>query len=535
MHVTRVSLVHGLGLAWRRIRPGVAAEDGPERLRRLLEDLGGTYIKFGQVLSLQPDALPMAYCDALFDLLDRVPPFAYRHVEATFREDLEHPPEVIFERFDPTPIASASIGQVHVAYLEGRKYAVKIRRPTVESDFAADVLMMRAFAAVIERLGLKRWLWLVRATREFCAWTHEELDYRYEARFMASLGYNARDNEREAVPEILTEFTTPRILVAQFMEGPMVLDYIRSLKRKDEPLERRLRDMGFEREDFARNIVRNFVSDAFHHGLFHADLHPANLFILEDNVVGYVDFGITGSLSPHSRRTMVSLTLALTRADLDAMMIHFMNIADLEEDSDVSGFRRGLGDLLDKWFDRGGTETRPPLRVTFSVIMLDMLRLSRATNLWPTPDVIRYLRSVITADGLITRFAPDLNVSHHLEAVCKSYLEENVWREWLSLENAADLASQAVALMSNGGEAAVNALDREGKRGDGGRSERHGRAEQRERALLYGLIGTLSALLAGTGGSPAEWGINLFSAQVAVAAVAGALMLRALGRLIYSK
>ncbi len=532
LYVFRVMLSHGMRLLWERFRAGDGDGRGPERLRRLVEDLGGTYLKFGQVLSLQPDALPVAYCDALFDLLDRVPPFAFEHVEATFREDLGEPPDGVFDSFDPVPIASASIGQVHVAYLDGCKYAVKVRRPTVESDFAADILVMRAFAALVQFLRLSRWMWLVRATREFCAWTHEELDYRYEARFMASLGYNALDNAEEAVPEMRAEFTTTRILVTEFMEGPTVLDYVRSLSREDDALSQRLRDLGFDRETFARNIVRNFVSDAFHHGLFHADLHPANLFILRDNVVGYVDFGITGSLSHHSRRTMVSLTLALTRADLDGMMDHFLSIADFDDDSDVDGFREGLGVLLNKWFDRGGAE--PQLRVNVSIVMLDMLKLSRINNLWPAPDVIRYLRSVIYADGLITRFAPDMDVGRHLEAVCRDYVEETVWREWLSIENAADLAIEGIAVLSGSGDGARRALEG-GADGHGGRRKARGgdRVALRKRALQYGLIGVLSAFLARTTDVPADWGINLFSAEVMVAAIAGILMLHSLLRLLF--
>ncbi len=536
VHVFRVLLVHGMRLLWQGVRPGGGDGRGPQRLRQLLEDLGGTYIKFGQVLSLQPDALPVAYCDALFDLLDRVPPFAYSHVETTFREDLGERPDRVFDDFDPVPVASASIGQVHVAYLDGRKYAVKVRRPTVESDFAADILMMRAFAAAIAVLRLNRWMWLVRATREFCSWTHEELDYRYEARFMASLGYNARDNAEEAVPEIRDEFTTPRILVAEFMEGPMVLDYIRSLGRSDEALAQRLRELGFDREAFARNIVRNFVSDAFHHGLFHADLHPANLFILRDNTVGYVDFGITGSLSPHFRRTMVSMTLALTRADSETMMVHFLSIADIEDDSDIEGFRQGLGELMDKWFDRGGAEPEPQLRVTFSIVMLDMLKLSRVNNLWPAPDVIRYLRSVITADGLITRFAPDLDVGRHLEDVCRSYLEAIVRREWLSLENVADLTVDGITLLAEGPAATTRVIDREARdRGGLSRSAEDDAADLRRRALLYGLLCAFSAFLAGSGEMPMQWGFNLFSAQSMVSAIAGILMLRTLLGGIYLK
>ncbi len=519
LHVLRVLFSYGL----QRLGPKRNTVLGPQGLRRILEDLGGTYIKFGQVLSLQPDALPVAYCNALFDLLDRVPPFPYTQVERTFMEDLGTSPASLFERFDPVPIASASIGQVHTAYLQGRRLAVKVRRPTVESDFAADILMMRAFAALIERLGAKRWFWLARTAREFCAWTHEELDYRYEARFMDALGHNAQDNPLEQVPEILERFSGPRILVTDFMQGPMVLDYIRSLDEPDPELASRLDEMGFEHAVFARNLVNNFVNDAFKHGLFHADLHPANLFILRDNSVGYVDFGITGSLSTHSRRSMVSLTLALTQADLDGMMDHFLVIADVQSDSDIQAYRLGLEGLLNKWFDPD--ELQPRLRVNFSVILMDMLHLSRHTQLWPTPDVIRYLRSVITADGLITRFAPEMDLGGQLESVCKDYLQERVWREWLAPENLADLGLEGLDLLQHGPQAMDRSLS-----GETDVPPAVARKPLARRSLHYSIIALVSGWLAYAGPHT-----GLRQAAIVICSAAIGLMLRGLYRHIYLK
>ncbi len=517
LHVLRVLLIYGL----RRLGPERRTGRGPQVLRQFLEDLGGTYIKFGQVLSLQPDALPMAYCNALFDLLDRVPAFPYAQVESTFMEDLGTSPVGLFDSFDPVPIASASIGQVHVAYLGGRRLAVKVRRPTVGSDFAADILMMRTFAALIELLVLKRWYWLARAAREFCTWTHEELDYRYEARFMGALGHNAMDNPREKVPEILDRFTSARILVTDFMQGPMVLDYIRNLDEPDPELESRLKELGFDHRTFARNLVNNFVSDAFKHGLFHADLHPANLFILRDNTVGYVDFGITGSLSNHSRRSIVSLTLAITQADLDGMMDHFLGIADIQDDSDIQAYRRGLEGLLDKWYDPD--ELQPKFRINFSILLMDMLHLSRQTNLWPTQDVIRYLRSVITADGLITRFAPEMDLGGELNPVCKDYLQERVWREWLAPENLADLGIEGLDLLKRGPQAMTHTLA-----GEASEFPVRAPAPLARQTLQYAIIALVSGWLAYAGPHS-----SLQHAAIVVSSAAIGLMLRCLYRRIY--
>src|ERR1700749_3269320 len=143
---------------------------------------------------------------------------------------------------------------------------------------------------------------MIEPLREFVMWTREELDYRREARYMEHLRENASDNACERVPEVLREYTTRRTLVLEFLEGVTVLDYLRALERGDEELPARLRDANFDADEAARNIINNFLGDAFRHGMFHADLHPANLMLLPDSVVGYIDFGITGVLSHHARQ-----------------------------------------------------------------------------------------------------------------------------------------------------------------------------------------------------------------------------------------
>jgi len=500
-------------------------------LRKILEDAGGTFLKFGQVLALQPDILPREYCNALFDLLDRVPPFDVTDVEHTFQEELGRRPTEIFDSFDSIPLASASIGQVHVATRDGAKLAVKVMRPDVDASFAPDIRIMRVVATVIRKLRIKRLAWMRRALEEFVLWTHEELDYRYEARYMAALSRNSEDNEHESVPAVIEELTNRRILVAEFLEGPMVLDYIRAIEagRRDE-FEAQLSEGGSAPEKFAQNIVRNFVSDAFHHGLFHADLHPANLLILPDSVVGYVDFGITGALSAYSRRNLVALTLALTRADLDAMMVYFQRLATTGEDSDVAAFRTRLADLIDEWYDTD--RARPFMRASFTRVMIDMLRLAQETDLLPAPDVIRYIRSVITADGLITRFAPRLDVGRYLEEICEDYLRKQTWREWMSMENLADWSAESARLLAMA-PATMAAILRDWTTfgSDDDRDDDDDRDADRRRALQWALTALAAALVVNFSGGEKAVGVNLFTAAVAVASAAGTMFFAAARRL----
>ncbi len=400
--IIRHMLAHALGCGirrWPRLarRLPVRELSGPERLRAVIEDIGGTFIKLGQMLSLQPDILPLEYCKELFDLLDRVAPFEYKQVEKIFREELGRAPSEIFDHFEIRPIATASIGQVHIAYLNGRKLAVKVQRPDVETDFTGDIRLMTGAVALIKHLRLKMLSWMTEPLSEFVAWTREELDYRREARYMQQMRHNSRGNVSERIPEVLWDYTTRRTLVAEFFEGITILNYLRAMEIDDELLFCRLKASGFEPNQFACNIVDNFLRDACRHGMFHADLHPANLIILPGNVVGYVDFGITGLLSHYSSHNLVALTLAFTRADLKSLYASFIDSLLMGRNADLEGFRHGLNKLAGEWYEIVGEELR--LRKSFTLVMLDMLELSRKTGVCPERDVIKYIRSAIAVDG----------------------------------------------------------------------------------------------------------------------------------------
>jgi len=243
--ITAVLIRHGIGCLFalwlRRTLSGA-----PERLRMAFEQVGGAFIKFGQMLALQPDILPLEYCDALFNLLDRVSPFGFDQVEATCRDEWGRRASEVFDYIDPTPLATASIGQVHVAWLDGRKLAVKIQRPTVQQDFAADIRLMSVAIRVIRTLKLRSLSWTIEPMSEFVAWTREELDYRHEARYMEQLRTNARENPHEHVPAVLEQFTTRRTLVMEFLEGQTVLSYIRAMERGDRDNIERLEASGFD-------------------------------------------------------------------------------------------------------------------------------------------------------------------------------------------------------------------------------------------------------------------------------------------------
>ena len=526
--VTRYLVAWGLGLVGRRL-PGVRRLMGPgpppeQRVRMLLEALGGSFVKFGQVLALQPDIVPRRYCDAFFDLLDKMPPFDFAEVEKIFREELGKPPQELFDSIEETALASASIGQVHVAWLDGRKLAVKVQRPRARHEFGGDIQLMIWTASAIRRLGLEQLDWLAVSLDEFISWTGEELDFRAEARIMDQLAARSRERPHERVPEVAWTLTTSRILTAEFLEGPTLLKYVRSLEEGRPEVGEQLAESGFEPERYAENVLDNFLHDVFNNGVFHADLHPANLLILPDNTVGYVDFGISGVVSEYARYHLVATVMSLTRADTERAGDHLLAIAELGGESDTQGFRRELDELGERWFCRepggGGLEKRS----SYTEILLDTLKLCRRRRIVSHPEAVRYMRSVITVDGLIGRFAPELDRDATLGRQTESLIESSPVSAYVSFDQWVDWLWAGTQLMRDGPARLDRALDRlerevDPKPGDAPRPR--GRPRAPSRALQLGLVAAGLALLVALFDEPPRIGLNLFTAELAV--VAGAL------------
>jgi ubiquinone biosynthesis protein len=537
--LTRHLLAHAAGTLagrwpWLARRLPQSTPSGPERLRMLFEDLGGTFIKFGQMLALQPDILPLAYCNALFNLLDRIAPFGFEQVEEIFRGEFGRRPTEIFSHFEPEPIATASIGQVYVAYLGEQKVAVKVQRPSVQTDFAGDIRLMAVAIRLINMLRLKRLYWMIEPMSEFVAWTREELDYRCEARYLEQIRRNARDNAKESVPMVFWEYSAHSILTIEFLEGVTVLDYIRALETGDELMVQRLRAMGFEPNQFARNIIENFLTDAFRHGMFHADLHPANLMICSDNTVGYIDYGITGVLSPYLRRHLVALTLAYSRGDLDAMYTLFFKVSALAANSDPEGFRSGLRALAGEWYMMQGQKRRLIKNIT--LVMLDLLKLSHKTGVWPERDVIKYIRSSIAIDGLITRFAPAFDVGKYLEMVCDRYLTWQARQELLAFDTIVEWSSSSGHLVHDGALRAAAFLQRvaSGELPLHAQFSTTGEASdgtERRIVQLAAILFSVTLLMVGTG-ETVQFGVNLFTAEVLLMAATAAMLLQRLRKVL---
>lgn len=541
-HIAAVLAVHGTAHLVARCPPrrhgflrrrwALCALQPAERLRRLFEDLGGTFIKFGQMLALQPDILPVEYCNALFKLLDRIEPFPYDDAARIVDEELGAPPEALFDRFERQPIATASIGQVHRAVLDGRPVAVKVQRPDVEIEFHHDVRLMAAAMFVVRTLRVASWQWMLEPMGEFVAWSREELDYRYEARYGRALRRNAGDTPVCCVPRVYDRFTTRRVLVVEYLDGVTLLQLLRARESGDREVLARVEALGFDPHRFATNVVDNFLGDAFRHGVYHADLHPANLVILDDNVVGYVDFGITGVISPYSRRHLVAMSLGLARGDLEVMYREYLKITVHGPGSDYAAFRRGLVERSATWYRDGAGDRRLDAKITR--IFSEIFNLSRENGVMPERDIVKYIRSSIAIDGLLARFDPHFDIGEHIADTCAEFLRAEARSGWTSADRLADWSTAAARLLVDGPARSVPWLrgerpEEEVAAGTGRRDARSAPDRSTRRLELGAAAAAVAVLLAVHPPPTALLGANLFTAELAFVvaaclALAGSLL-----------
>jgi len=508
LEVMRELIAVAASYLYRRLRR--RPHHGPELLRGLFERLGGSFLKFGQILSLQIDSLPREYCDALLALLDRVPPFEAEHVERIFVETLRGSPRDLFGTFDFRPFASASIGQVHRATLkDGSPVAVKVQRPGIRLVFEIDNLLLRIGVKIIFFFRIRSLYFMRDPVRELSTWTVDELDYCREAAYAKILGDNAVGSTTEKIPKIYWDLCSQPVLTMEYLDGPSVSSYIRMLESNDHAQLDDLKAKGFVPSVFSSNVISNFLNDAFRFGVFHADLHPANLLILPNNVVGYVDFGIVATLTPEARRKQIELTLAYASGIPEAIYEGFLKICMVGAEADLPGMRRKIEDYTHDWYAEPSVAGRVRFRVTVTKTMMDLLQIARQYGVLVDREMIKYIRSTILADGLVSRLAPGVDMASVLRRVVEEYLAAEARDKVFSKGGALSLLADLTIWMQSGPGGimhALNLLDRRQfqiRAGVTRRPDKH--AALRIRTISAAAVWGLAVLVLGVVIGPAFW------------------------------
>ncbi|MDX6678187.1 MAG: ubiquinone biosynthesis protein [Solirubrobacteraceae bacterium] len=420
LELLRVLLVRGIAplfvpKRWRRA-------SGPVRLRRALETLGGAWAKLGQLLALRFDLLPEAYCLELFALLNRAAPFESAEVERVIREELGRETSELFSSFDAEPFGSASIGQVHGAVLhDGRRVAVKVQRPGIGELLMCDIALMRRVAALVDRtrvLGATRTREVV---DELARWTREELDYSVEAANAIEIREKTRDADTEYDPEIHRDYSTRRVLTAERLDGVPLVDIIRELRADRDACTERLKAAGYDLDRAAANVVWNFLGQVYATGVFHGDLHPANVLLLENNRIGYVDFGIVGRIPQEVQQSLGDYARALFGGDSTAAVDQLLRWLRPSASTNPERARSELLGLTEQFLAdlEQREEHRREILARFQV---DLLSTARRHRLSADPLIVLYMKVVLAMDAVTSELAPSLD----LQAVHERFFSELV-------------------------------------------------------------------------------------------------------------
>ncbi|MBD3246073.1 MAG: 2-polyprenylphenol 6-hydroxylase [Candidatus Omnitrophica bacterium] len=363
------------------------------RTRKVLEELGPTFIKLGQMLSMRPDVIPYSFCREFEKLQDQVTPLPFAQILPILEKEYGSPPEQVFEDFNPHPIASASFAQVYEASLSGRPVVVKVRKPrvreTIESDLDLLYVLAQFFAehnpALEEQYNFRK------VVREFHSYIVKELDFLHETynieRFRRMFG---RD-ERVYFPETFRDKCTHEILVAERIEGLKVS----RLRPGD------LRQ--FDQHALAAHGAECILSQIFVHGVFHADPHPGNIFVLHDGKIGFVDIGIVGRLDEDTRMKLADVFLGVVQKDAAQMIDAFRELGTLEH-VDEKGLRFALEDLLERYYDV------PLEQFHMSEFLREIMRIISRYRIKMMPDFFLLMKSLVTIEGVGRRIDPGFRV-----------------------------------------------------------------------------------------------------------------------------
>jgi ubiquinone biosynthesis protein len=387
------------------------------RLRQALERLGPIFVKFGQVLSTRRDLLPRDVADELARLQDRVPPFpgdvAVALVERAFRRPLA----AIFERFDPVPVASASIAQVHFAtLLDGREVAVKVLRPGMLPAIEGDLALLHRLASWVERTSVDgRRLKPREVVAEFDVYLHEELDLVREAANAAQLRRNMEGLGLVMIPEMLWDLCTPDVIVMERMNGVPISQV------------QRLLEAGVDLKKLARDGVTIFFTQVFRDGFFHADMHPGNIQVslAPRTFQRYIalDFGIIGTLTEFDKDYLAQNFIAFFRRD-------YKRVAELHVESGwvppatrIDALESAIRAVCEPHFDR-------PLKdISLGQVLMRLFQTSRRFNVEIQPQLVLLQKTLLNVEGLGRQLDPELDLWNTAKPFLERWMDEQIgWR-----------------------------------------------------------------------------------------------------------
>ena len=380
----------------------------PEKLRAILEDLGPTYVKLGQIMSLHSDVLPQRYCDELMKLTSEVTPMPFETVEEvinrSYREDWHN----IFSSIDKETLGSASIAQVHQAkLLDGTDVIVKVERKGIYDIMARDIgLLKRAVNLLPPVGGFKNVVDLEMVLDELWATAQEEMDFLKEAANMEEFTHNNQGIRYIRCPKLYHEYTTSRVLVMEYIGGCPVDD------RKS------LLAEGYDLGEIGRKLVNNYVKQVMDDGFFHADPHPGNVKVMDGKIV-WIDMGMMGRLSNRDRNLMARAVRAIAVGDIAVLEATILELGDIQGKIDSGKLYGELRDLMDRYGNAsmGSIDAVEFFKDTMEIMKNNSIKLPHGMTM--------LVRGLTQMQGVLLNISPDINMAEIAAGRLKEEMLQN--------------------------------------------------------------------------------------------------------------
>lgn len=379
----------------------------PEHVRMFLEELGTTFIKLGQVLSTRPDLLPPDYVAELAKLRDRAPAVPAAAIIQRVEQELGAPGSKLFARFNPEPLASASIGQVHEALLpSGEEVVVKVQKPGVEGQVETDLAILSELASRGSGSPYGATYDLAALVDEFAFTLRGELDYHREGRNADLFRRNFSAQQWVHIPRVFWDYTTHRVLTMERVKGTPIEEVITAANAR------------LDRRNLASNLIHWILKQVFEDGFFHADPHPGNFFVMDGDALGVVDFGMVGHIDEETQYNLLRLLQALTHQDSWTVIDLMGQLGAVGPVANRAVLGREVHRVLARYYGLQLAE------VPLAAVIEDLMGTARRHRLHMPADLAVLLKTLIMLEGLAERIDPRFQLADVLEP----YAEERLTR-----------------------------------------------------------------------------------------------------------
>ena len=396
--------------------PNASSDARPEQLADDLEAMGPTYVKLGQVLAGRPDLLPVAYLKALERLQDSVKPFSFDEVEQIVMTELGVRLSKAFSRFDPEPIAAASLGQVHLAALrDGRPVVVKVQRPNIRQQIADDFEVLAEIAAFLDaHTAMGKRYRFATVLEEFRQTILHELNYEREAQNLITVGENLKEFSLIMVPQPVPDYSSPCVLTMDYVRGQKVTTL--------SPLAR----LDINGAVLSEEVFRAYLKQVLVDGLFHADPHPGNVFITEDGRIALLDLGMVGRTSPGMQEQLLKLLMAVSEGRGEEAAEIVVRFSEKMEDVDLAEFRRRISHLVTMQRDQGLKD------LNVGQTLLDVSGHARDNGLYVPSELTLLGKTLLQLDEvgriLDPTFDPNASVRRNVGELLKQRMKQDITR-----------------------------------------------------------------------------------------------------------